>query len=124
MHCLHLIGSHRQFPIIIIIIITKVLTNHSIYKCCKVVTMRIIFCVASPATGKTFSGDYLDVVHGFNHVDGDFCMRNQHIPKCKEIMLKVMPAVQKAFLNERVPTEDMEPYFDDMVDRTLAAAAA
>jgi hypothetical protein len=37
----------------------------------KIETTKFVFLVARPGTGKTFSGDYLESVRGWKHIDGD-----------------------------------------------------
>lgn len=71
--------------------------------------------------GKTFTGDYLDVVHGFSHVDGDVALRNLNNPKYKKLFEKLTE--NKC----RYPNEDGDPklygpFYQEMVDRALEAA--
>jgi len=80
--------------------------------------------------GKTFTGDYLDVIHGFQHVDGDLGFRSQMTPKMREAVTKWIelghryPKVKGAKSSDDVAEfeEYWGPYFQIMVDSALEAA--
>jgi len=79
----------------------------------------IFFVVAGSGTGKTFTGDYLEHVHNFAHVDGDMQLRNMHIPKYRENCQGLIEASK----NKDDPDGVLwQPYFQELVDQTLKAA--
>lgn len=83
----------------------------------------IVFIVAEMGTGKTFTGDYLDSVYGFNHVDGDVPIRNLHIPKNKALVTGLIEYGKKFNVNpNEAPDELWQPYYQELVDNTLEAA--
>ena len=71
--------------------------------------------------GKTFTGDYLDVVHGFSHVDGDVALRNANLPKYKKLNAKQTENGMR-YPNEAGDPKLYGPFFQEMVDRALEAA--
>jgi len=95
-----------------------------------IASSHIVYCVAMPGTGKTFTGDYLDVIHGFHHVDGDLGFRSQYTPKMREAVTKWIelghryPKVKNAKSSDDVAEfeEYWGPYFQVMVDSALEAA--
>jgi len=80
----------------------------------------IIFVCASPGTGKTFTGDYLEVVHGFHHVDGDM-MNDRQNPKVKKVGAEIWECLTK-YDGEDGPYELWQPYMHEIAIRTLEAA--
>jgi len=49
---------------------------------------EIVYLIAEPGTGKTFNGDYLQLIHGFYHVDGDLPIRTADQPEMREVVKK------------------------------------
>jgi len=84
---------------------------------------EIAFLVAPGGTGKTFSGDYLDVFHGFKHVDGDTPIKNLHLSKeYKEIGTNIIKAVLEYNpKGEDGPDELWKPFFEELAKLTLEA---
>jgi len=60
-----------------------------------IASSHVVYCVAMPGTGKTFTGDYLDIIHGFHHVDGDLFLRSQYTPKMREALTKMVEGGQR-----------------------------
>lgn len=102
---------------------------------------QFVYCVAMPGTGKTFTGDYLDAVHGFCHVDGDLPYRTAEDPKmrdaCKQFfkMNHAFPflkgtrssdeqaaACDKHGVDVARIDECWQPFYQVMVDNALEAA--
>jgi len=83
---------------------------------------NIYLVAAEPGTGKTFTGDYLDHVHGFTHIDGDVAMRNLHISKNKELLAGWYEASYLREQQRDVPETLWKPYYQDIADRALEAA--
>jgi len=94
-----------------------------------------------PGTGKTFTGDYLELVHGFKHVDGDLPFRTAEKPGMDEVNYKFFELNRKyPFLKGTRSSDEQlerckqhgikleeteqywEPFFQAMVDNTLEAA--
>lgn len=94
---------------------------------------EFVYCVAEPSTGKTFNGDYLEIIHGFHHVDGDLPLRTMHKPEMRHVVGKMIEGAKlyperMEFLKSH-SSEDMEgleeywgPYFQTNVDAALEAA--
>ncbi|KAL7534377.1 hypothetical protein ACHAWF_004814, partial [Thalassiosira exigua] len=88
---------------------------------------RIVYIIAESGTGKTFTGDYLDVVHGFKHVDGDGPLKMCGLPKYREIgknfwkAHSMLPHIQDQEDND-TPQNLWGPYFDECARQTLEAA--
>ena len=40
----------------------------------RIASAKIVYVVALSGCGKSFTGDYLGVMHGFKHVDGGKCL--------------------------------------------------
>lgn len=81
----------------------------------------IVFCVANSGTGKTFTGDYLETVHGYTHVDGDLPIRNSHIPKYKALLDQIIVLFSK-YINEVGPDELWQPYMGEIARMAVEAA--
>jgi len=83
---------------------------------------NIYIVAAAPGTGKTFTGDYLDHVHGFTHIDGDQTLRNLHIQKNQQLFAGIVEAGLLNKQNRDIPETLWRPYYQDLIDRTLEAA--
>lgn len=102
---------------------TEVTTTKTTNTTKTIAATEIVFLVAAPSTGKTFTGDYLQVVHGFNHVDGDTPIKNMHLPKYKELAMNTFRYVIKYVMKgEDGPGEQWMPYIDEIANLTLDAA--
>mmetsp|Transcript_49737 Transcript_49737/g.56275 ORF Transcript_49737/g.56275 Transcript_49737/m.56275 type:complete len:335 (-) Transcript_49737:192-1196(-) len=95
---------------------------------------NIVFCVAEAGTGKTFTGDYLDLFHGFAHVDGDLAYRSNDDLKmrdsCKEFATRIIEG-RKLYPQLKDPNssddlagleEYWDPVYQMLVDSALEAA--
>lgn len=84
---------------------------------------RIVYVIAPSGTGKSFTGDYLALMHGFDHVDGDGPLKNQHLPQYKDMAAKVWKMASEYLpKNEDGPKELWQPYFAELARQTLRAA--
>ena len=88
--------------------------------------VKIIFVVAPSGCGKSFTGDYLSLLHDFHHVDGDFPIKHCHVVKYQQMVYNmfkdgVLNTIRK---QEDGPTELWQPYLDEIVQLTLDAATA
>jgi len=85
-------------------------------------TKTIIFCIANAGTGKTFTGDYLEIVHGFTHVDGDGPARKSgRIPEYKDMTDKLMECLSTKYHNKVAPDEIWQPYMKELATLTVEA---
>eukprot|EP01083_Nonionella_stella_P246652 856048_1 len=75
---------------------------------------QVVYLVAPAGTGKSFSGDYLQVVHGYKHVDGDGPIKNMAILKYREITKDYFASGGDPNLGN--------PYFEEIAKQTLDAA--
>jgi len=83
----------------------------------------IVFVVAPSGTGKTFMGDYLALMHGYEHVDGDIPLKNSHLPQYSDMVAKMWKnAAEYLPKNEDGPEEMWQPYFAELARLTLKAA--
>ncbi|OEU08599.1 hypothetical protein FRACYDRAFT_249491 [Fragilariopsis cylindrus CCMP1102] len=92
----------------------------------RIASAKIVYIVAVSGCGKSFTGDYLETMHGFHHVDGDFPAKNCHIPKHKELTTSVLKCyfsyVNKEEGPEDGPEELWKPYFEEIANQTIDAA--
>lgn len=94
---------------------------------------EFVYCVAQPGTGKTFNGDYLELVHGFAHIDGDLPFRMAHTPEMRAVITKVIEGgkLHPKMAFENVSTSCSEdlvgleeywgPYHETYIDAALEA---
>jgi len=95
-----------------------------------IATSQIVFVVAMPGTGKTFTGDYLEQYHDFQHIDGDLPFRTCEKPEIESIVRKFLTAMVKYpdFWNPKnldlyeETKENWGPYFDHLAENVLEAA--
>ncbi|KAK1734454.1 hypothetical protein QTG54_014961 [Skeletonema marinoi] len=72
---------------------------------------QIVYVVGPSGTGKSFTGDYMQSMHGYQHVDGDIPLQNMTlVPEYTEM-------VEKAMLKD-----DWAPYCSELARLTLEAA--
>eukprot|EP00984_Skeletonema_dohrnii_P020415 scaffold9948_cov129-Skeletonema_dohrnii-CCMP3373.AAC.1 len=72
---------------------------------------QIVYVVGASGTGKTFTGDYMQVMHGYHHVDGDIPLKHMTlVPKYKDI-------VELRFIKD-----DWAPHYSELAQLTLEAA--
>jgi len=83
---------------------------------------KVIFCVANPGTGKSFTGDYLAVVHDFAHIDGDFPLKKQYMPEYKDIGVDFVIHLDYANKGEDGPEKIWKPFYDLITNSTIEAA--
>ncbi|KAL7555110.1 hypothetical protein ACHAWF_018736, partial [Thalassiosira exigua] len=84
-------------------------------------TVQIVYVVAPSGTGKSFTGDYLAVAHGFEHVDGDWPFKHSHIPENAELSQGFLNCALSGGCKE----EDRDTwvgYFEKIADMTVEAA--
>jgi len=100
-----------------------------------IASSNIVFCVAAAGTGKTFTGDYLDLFHGFYHVDGDLVYRGAvGDPKMRDFWKetinknvearKLHPQLKEPKSSDDVAglEEYWDPAYQVLVDSALVAA--
>ncbi|KAL7536965.1 hypothetical protein ACHAWF_005610 [Thalassiosira exigua] len=85
-------------------------------------TASIVYVIAEAGTGKSFSGDYLAVVHGIKHVDGDSPLKNVHLPKNREIVKSLFKAGMIFEKTGEFKEELWGPHCDEWARLTLEAA--
>jgi len=78
---------------------------------------QIVYVVAPSGAGKSFTGDYLDVVHGFEHVDGDGPAKSCALPKYREMTKGFLASSRGS-----VPREMWSPYFEEIAKQAVEAA--
>ena len=67
---------------------------------------------------KTFTGDYLQVVHGYKHVDGDGPFKNCIKPEYTEMTKNMV----RGRHHKDVPKEEWAPYYEEIANQTINAA--
>jgi len=99
--------------------------NTSVVNANTIKSTKFVYCVAVSGCGKSFTGDYLNIMHDFTHIDGDgplkSCNTNQ---RNKEIVWKFLKAInfyadKKA---EDGPCELWQPYFDEISTQAMEAS--
>jgi len=90
----------------------------------KIEATKFVFLVARAGTGKTFSGDYLECVRGWKHVDGDIpyknMMANPQWKAATERMYGFGEFEGKVDMQEGL-LEDQKHYFECVARLTLEA---
>ena len=74
-------------------------------------------------SSQSFTGDYLQVVHGFKHVDGDTPLKNCILPKYREMTKNVIKYTLSIGIEEG--TDDKEywsPFYEEIAKQTVEAA--
>jgi len=75
---------------------------------------QVVYVVGPSGTGKSFTGDYLQVVHGYKHVDGDGPLKSCADPTCYEMTHNMITSNGKKEL--------WSPYFEEIAKRAVDAA--
>jgi len=97
-----------------------------------IATPQIVFVVAMPGKGKTFTGNYLEQYHDFQHIDGDLPLRTCDKPEIESMVRKLSTPTFKypECSNPRNVDFDEKtkeywgPYFDHLAENVLEAAKA
>lgn len=90
----------------------------------KIESTRFIFLVAPPGTGKSFSGDYLELFCGWKHVDGDTPLKTPNkTPKYQDLTDRTFQSgPYEGMDREFFRTEGLKPYMEEIARLTLEAA--
>lgn len=86
-------------------------------------TKKIVYVVAPSGAGKSFTGDYLAVVHGFEHVDGDYPMKHSHVPENYEVAKNWLVETKRDGRYEYAEEKKAlwGPYFEKIANMTVEA---
>eukprot|EP00984_Skeletonema_dohrnii_P008212 scaffold3014_cov111-Skeletonema_dohrnii-CCMP3373.AAC.10 len=77
----------------------------------KIKSAQIVYVFGPPGTGKSFTGDYMAVMHDYHHADGDIPLKQMTlVPAYKEM-------AEKMFIKD-----DWAPYFSELARLTLDGA--
>lgn len=102
----------------------SVAPNTSINKSSNLNDVEVVYIVGSSGVGKSFSGDYLEIVHGYTHIDGDGPVKQKK--RCRhfnKISSDFYTCVNEYWpKNEDGPEHLWQPYMCELVRQTLAAA--
>ncbi|KAK1741324.1 hypothetical protein QTG54_007802 [Skeletonema marinoi] len=72
---------------------------------------QIVYVIGPGGTGKTFTGDYMAVMHDYHHVDGDIPLKHMClVPEYKEISEKW------------IIEGDWDPFYSELARLTLEGA--
>lgn len=83
---------------------------------------EIVYMVAPSGTGKTFTGDYLALMQGFEHVDGDGPLKNKHLPQYSGMAAKWWKNCTEYMKNNEDGLDELwQPYFDELARQALEA---
>lgn len=74
----------------------------------KIESTQFVHVVALSGVGKTFTGDYLEAIQGWKHVDGDIIGKTQHL---NEYYKKLMKFIEGMYLNEIMVEFDKKEFF-------------
>eukprot|EP00751_Fragilariopsis_kerguelensis_P016970 CAMPEP_0170844864 /NCGR_PEP_ID=MMETSP0734-20130129/7183_1 /TAXON_ID=186038 /ORGANISM="Fragilariopsis kerguelensis, Strain L26-C5" /LENGTH=351 /DNA_ID=CAMNT_0011213457 /DNA_START=43 /DNA_END=1101 /DNA_ORIENTATION=+ len=84
---------------------------------------KIIYLVAVSGCGKSFTGDYLQLMHGYTHVDGDGPLKKAHIPRNREMAVRFVTCwVKHDMQHEDGPEELWQPFYEEIANLTIEAA--
>lgn len=84
---------------------------------------EIVYMVAPSGTGKTFTGDYLALMQGYHHVDGDCPLKNKHLPQYSDMAAKWWKNCTVYMKNNEDGLDELwQPYFAELARQALAAA--
>mmetsp|Transcript_26505 Transcript_26505/g.30282 ORF Transcript_26505/g.30282 Transcript_26505/m.30282 type:complete len:364 (-) Transcript_26505:12-1103(-) len=83
---------------------------------------KIIYLVAVSGCGKSFTGDYIHLMHGYTHVDGDGPYKNTHIPRNRELAVRFLTCMLKHDMqHEDGPEELWQPFYEEIANLTIEA---
>ncbi len=85
--------------------------------------VRIVWLSGNSGAGKTFTGDYLQMLCGFHHIDGDELFWST-TPEEKALFAALVKAFDFWFEGSPAPPALWHPYFDLVLARVRAASAA
>lgn len=85
-------------------------------------TAQIVYVVAPSGTGKSFTGDYLAVVHGFEHVDGDWPLKHSNIPENAELTRNWVLTTTRSGEYKEDEKHLWGGYFEKIANMTVEAA--
>ena len=85
-------------------------------------TAQIVYVVAPSGTGKSFTGDYLAVVHGFEHVDGDWPLKHSNIPENAELSRNWILTTTRSGECKEDEKHLWGGYFEKIANMTVEAA--
>ncbi|KAL7545755.1 hypothetical protein ACHAWF_009109 [Thalassiosira exigua] len=88
-----------------------------------IATAQIVYVVAPSGTGKSFTGDYLAVAHGFEHIDGDWPLKHSHIPENAEHSRGFFNNILSGGCKEEA-RDEWGGYFEKIANMTVEAAKA
>lgn len=90
----------------------------------KIESTEFIFLVAKSGTGKSFSGDYVDLFGDWKHVDGDTPLKNTHgNPHYEDLRNRVFQLKEYEGKGvEWLVTEGLVPYMEELAKLGLEAA--
>ena len=104
----------------------------------KIESTKFVYLVAKAGTGKTFSGDYLEVVRGWKHIDGDIPVKQQSSnPEWKDAWDQMFtlfmteknangPMVNREYFDQKddewIHNECFKAYMKILADLTLEGA--
>jgi hypothetical protein len=95
----------------------------------KIATTKFVYLVARSGTGKSFSGDYLEAIRGWNHVDGDEPLKMRATdPAYEDAAAKLFGGgIYDDEMNADLEAwhtnlENHKPYFSAVANLTLQAA--
>jgi len=84
---------------------------------------QIVYVVAVSGCGKSFTGDYLHLMHGYSHVDGDGPVKNCHIPRNKELTIGMFTNGMTYIVKGEDGLEELwQPYQSEIAKDTIEAA--
>jgi len=77
----------------------------------KIESTKFVFIAAPSGIGKTFSGDYLEAIMGWKHIDGDYPIRNTYLSDhYKDITERLLMNGKYGHIKEKTEEEKSEWY--------------
>jgi len=83
---------------------------------------KVVLLTGWSGAGKSTTGDYLGLYHGFYHLDGDNIMRKKDAQSAELTKGLVRAFYEYWFRNLPAPSELWKPYIDALADQCIEAA--
>ena len=89
----------------------------------RIANAEIVYVVAPSGCGKSFTGDALAYLHGYEHVDGDYPLKHAAISaRNKELGYGFLKSFQTCLGNEEESDDVWTPFYEEIATLTLQAA--
>lgn len=89
----------------------------------RIANAEIVYVVAPSGCGKSFTGDALAYLHGYEHVDGDYPLKHAAVSaRNKELAYGFLKSFHTCLGNEEESDDVWTPFYEEIATLTLQAA--